>query len=151
MKVNLMKNKILLILIIFMVILAIITYIIYNYRINLQEIQKINNEYITYSKAQMLGTELVSIMNRTQDINTKNEIQKDDEGLYIDNGENSIKVYVKLIYKDDYSTIEIEKILNNGIENFINSYSTADFECTEITYHEKTGNVKSLTFTETED
>ena len=81
MKVNLMKNKILLILIIFMVILAIITYIIYNYRINLQEIQKINNEYITYSKAQMLGTELVSIMNRTQDIKTKNEIKKDDEEI----------------------------------------------------------------------
>ena len=114
-----MKNKILLILIIFMVILAIITYIIYNYRINLQEIQKINNEYITYSKAQMLGTELVSIMNRTQDINTKNEIQKDDEGLYIDNGQNSIKVYLKLKYEDDYSTLEIERILNSGTENFI--------------------------------
>ena len=146
-----MKNKILLILIIFIAILAIITYIIYNYRINLQERQKINNEYITYSKAQMLGTELVSIMNRTQDINTKNGIQKDDDGLYIDNGENSIKVYLKLKYEDDYSTLEIEKILNAGTENFIKNYSTTSFKCTEITYHEKTGNVKSLTFTETDD
>lgn len=146
-----MKNKILLILIIFMVILAIVTYVIYNYRINLKEVQKINNEYKTYSEAQMLGTELVSIMNRTQDINTKNKIQKNEEGLYIENEENSIKVYIKLKYEDDYSILEIERILNNGAENFIKNYSTASFKCTEITYHEKTGNVKSLTFTETDD
>ena len=146
-----MKNKILIILIIFMAVIAAITYVIYNYRIEMQEAQKISNEYKSYYQAKMLGTELVSIMNKTEDTNAKNKIEKDSEGLYIDNGKNSIKVYVKLIYKEDYTTIETEKILNNGIENFINSYSTADFECTEITYHEKTGNVKSLTFTETED
>lgn len=134
-----------------MVILASATYIIYNYRMKLQEAQKINNEYKSYYEAQILGTELVSIMNRTQDVNTKNEVEKDSEGLYIDNEDDSIKMYLKLKYKDDYSTIEIEKILDDGIENFIKSYSTASFKCTEITYHEKTGNVKALTFTETDD
>ena len=146
-----MKNKILIILIIFMVILASATYIIYNYRMKLQEAQKINNEYKSYYEAQILGTELVSIMNRTQDVNTKNEVEKDSEGLYIDNEDDSIKMYLKLKYKDDYSTIELEKIIDDGIENFIKSYSTASFKCTEITYHEKTGNVKALTFTETDD
>ena len=81
----------------------------------------------------------------------KNKIQKNEEGLYIENEENSIKVYIKLKYEDDYSILEIERILNNGAENFIKNYSTASFKCTEITYHEKTGNVKSLTFTETDD
>ena len=146
-----MKNKILLILIIFMVILAIVTYILYNYRINLQELQKINNEFKTYANTQMLGTELISIMNRVQDINTKNKIEKDSDGLYRDNGKNSIKLYLKLKYKEDYTTLEVEKILDNGIENFIKTYSTASFKCIEITYHEKTGNVKSLTYIETDD
>ena len=146
-----MKNKILLILIIFMAILAGISYVIYNYRINLQEVQKINNEFKSYSETQMLGTELVSIMNRVQDINSKNQIEKDNNGLYIENEENSIKLYIKLKYEDDYSVLEVEKILKNGIENFIKNYSTASFKCEEITYHEKTGNVKSLTFTETDD
>ena len=146
-----MKNKILLILIIFMAILAIVTYILYNYRINLQELQKINNEFKTYANTQMLGTELISIMNRVQDINTKNKNEKDSDGLYIDNGKNSIKLYLKLKYKEDYTTLEVEKILDNGIENFIKTYSTASFKCIEITYHEKTGNVKSLTYIETED
>lgn len=146
-----MKNKILLILIIFMAILAIVTYILYNYRINLQELQKINNEFKTYANTQMLGTELISIMNRVQDINTKNKIEKDSDGLYRDNGKNSIKLYLKLKYKEDYTTLEVEKILDNGIENFIKTYSTASFKCIEITYHEKTGNVKSLTYIETDD
>ena len=146
-----MKNKILLILIIFMAILAGITFIFYNYRINLQEVQKINNEFKSYAETQMLGTELVSIMNRVQDMNSKNEIEKNSDGLYIENEENSIKMYIKLKYEDDYSVLEVEKILNTGIENFIKNYSTASFKCEEITYHEKTGNVKSLTFTETDD
>ena len=146
-----MKNRILLILIIFMSIIAVISYIIYNYRINLQEVQRINNEFKSYAEAQMLGTELVSVINRVQDINSKNNIEKDSDGLYIENEENSIKMYIKLKYEDDYSVLEVERILNNGIENFIKNYSTASFKCEEITYHEKTGNVKSLTFTETDD
>ena len=134
-----------------MAILAGITYIVYNYRINLQETQKINQEFKSYSEAQMLGTELVSIMNRVQDLNSKNNIAKDNNNIYIENEENSIKLYIELKYKDNYSKIEVEKILNDGIENFIKSYSTASFKCTQITFHEKTGNVKTLTFTETDD
>ena len=40
-----MKNKILIILVVFMVILAIVTYGIYNYRKQIVESQKINNTY----------------------------------------------------------------------------------------------------------
>ena len=93
----------------------------------------------------------MSVINRVQDINSKNNIEKDSDGLYIENEENSIKMYIKLKYEDDYSVLEVERILNNGIENFIKNYSTASFKCEEITYHEKTGNVKSLTFIETDD
>ena len=100
-----MKNKILLVLTIFMVILAISCYIVYQYRLNIIENQKINNQYKSYYQAQVLGTELVSIINETEDINSKNEILKNDEGLYIDNQDNSIKMYIELIYKDEYKLI----------------------------------------------
>ena len=146
-----MKNKILLILIIFLIILSISIYFVYNYRKNALQAQKINNEYKAYYKMQMLGTELVSILNKTADINEKNEIQKDSQGLYIDNNINSIKIYIKLKYKEDYEIIEMEKILNNGVENFIKSYAAASFKCESISYHEKTKNVKDLTFIETDD
>ena len=146
-----MKNKILLIVIIFIVVLSLSIYLVYNYRTNYMEAQKINNEYKSYYNLQMLGTELVSIINRTEDLNEKNGIQKDENGLYIENDNNSIRIYINFIYKDEYTTLEAEKIANDGVENFIKTYSTASFKCTDIQYHNKTNNVKSLTFTETND
>ena len=146
-----MRQKFTLILIIFLIILSISVYFVYNYRKNALQAQKINNEYKAYYNMQMLGTELVSIINRTEDINEKYGVQKDENGLYIENDNNSIKIYINFIYKDDYTTLEAEKIANDGVENFIKTYSTASFKCTDISYHDKTNNVKSLTFTETND
>ena len=146
-----MKNKILLIFIVFIIVLAIAVYAVYNYRTSVYESQKINNQYKSYYNIQMLGTELLSIINKTEDTNEKFGIQKDTEGLYIENDTNSIKIYVNLKYKDDYRTLEMERIINNGIENFVKAYSTASFKCTDIRYHDKTNNVKALTFTETDD
>ena len=146
-----MKNKMLLIMLIFMIVLCISIYFIYNYRTNKVEAQKINNEFRSYYNTQMLGTELISIINKTEDINVKFGVAKDDNGLFIVNDKDSIKVYIKFKYKDEYKLLEIERIINNGIENFIKTYSTASFKCTEISYHEKTGNVKTLVFEETDD
>lgn len=144
-----MKNKILIILVVFMIILAIVTYGVYNYRKQLVEAQKINNLYKTYENIQILGSELISIINRTIDIDEKEGIEKDQGGLYIDNGKDSIKIYIEFLYGDDETrTVEMEKIANSGIDQFINVYSTASFKCTNISYHEKTNNVKSLTFTQ---
>lgn len=146
-----MKNKILLIVVIFIVILGISVYFVYNYRTKFVESQKINDIYKSYVDIQILGTELVSLINQTEDTNAKLHTEKNQEGLYIENEENSIKMYVKLKYQDDYTTYEIEKILNNGIDNFIKLYGTASFKCTEINYHKKTGNVKDITFTEVDE
>lgn len=146
-----MKNKILLILTIFTCVLLVVAYYVYSYRSSIAESQKMNREYEQYQDSQMLGSELISLINKTVDVNTDLGIEKDQDGLFIDNGENSIKIYVNFVYEDDYRTLEMEKIYNNGAENFMKVYSTASFKCTEFTKHEKTNNVKSLTFTETND
>lgn len=142
-----MKNKFFVILIIFLIIIAVSAYMVYNYRKAVIDSQKINESYKSYYQKQMLGTELISILNRTVDINEKNQIAKNEEGLYIENNNNSIKIYVSFKYKDDYETIAMEKILNSGIDNFREVYSAASFKCTDIKYHENK-NVKELTFTE---
>ena len=125
-----MKNKILLIVIIFIIILGISIYFVYNYRTSFIESQKINNIYKSYENIQILGTELASIINQTEDTNAKLSTEKNKEGRYIENDTDSIKMYIKLQYKDDYNTYEIERILNNGIDNFIKAYGTASFKCT---------------------
>ena len=143
-----MKNKVLLILFIFIIILVLTGYWIYNYRTNIVKSQEINNEYKKYYNTQVLGNELISIINKTIDLNNKNKISKNSDGSFIENETNSIKVYINLIYQDDYTTVEMERISSNGVENFIKVYNSASFECTEITYHKKTKNIKTVTFTE---
>ncbi len=143
-----MKKKIFIILIIFIIILAMVTYGVYSYRKQLVEAQEINNIYKSYENIQILGSQLISIINKTVDINEKAGLEKDENGMYIDNGKDSIELYIEFIYEDETKTVPMEKISNSGTESFVNIYSTASFKCTNISYHEKTNNVKSLTFTE---
>ena len=69
----------------------------------------------------------------------------------MDNGENSIKINVEFKYKNDTKTISMEEIASTGAESFVKVYSTANFKCTKIEYHEKTHNVKNVTFEEVSD
>lgn len=150
MKVMYMK-KILIILLILSIILVVGVYSVYRYRTNVYQIQKQNREYEQYYNINVLGTELISIINKTIDLNTKNNITKDDKGYFVDNGENSIKINVEFKYKNDTKTISMEEIASTGVESFVKVYSTANFKCTKIEYHEKTHNVKNVTFEEVSD
>ena len=136
-----MKNKIIIIVIIFLIILSVSAYMVYNYRKSVISSQKVNESYKAYYDTEILGTELISVINKTVDFNEQNGIQKDENGMYIENDNNSIKIYISFKYEDDYQTVEMEKISNNGTDNFRKVYSTASFKCTEISYHDKTKNV----------
>lgn len=144
-------KKILIILLILSIILVVGVYSVYRYRTNVYQIQKQNREYEQYYNINVLGTELISIINKTIDLNTKNNIAKDDKGYFVDNGENSIKINVEFKYKNDTKTISMEEIASTGAESFVKVYSTANFKCTKIEYHEKTHNVKNVTFEEVSD
>lgn len=130
-------------------ILTVITvYFIYSYKNEMAIAQKINREYKAYENVEILGSQLISIINRTIDINHKNEIPRDSNGYYVDNGEKTIRIYIKFVYKNETKTIQMEEIEKTGTEAFIKMYSTASFKCTNIEYHSKTNNVKHLTFEE---
>ncbi len=142
-----MKKFFIILLILFIVLIASI-YMVYSYRAEALEAQKLNKEYEEYYNIEILGTELISIINRTIDLNNKNDIVKDDKGYYIDNEENYKEIYIQFVYKNETKLIKMEDIEKSGIETFVRMYSTAGFKCTGIEYHNKTKNVKSLTFTE---
>ena len=146
-----MKNKILIILLIFFIVLIISVYAVYNYRASVIESQKINNEYQKYYNIQVLGNELITIINKTIDINEKYGTEKSEDGQYIENDTSSIKLYIEFRYKEDYKKVTMEDISKSGIENFMKVYGAASFKCTELTYHEKSKNIKSVTFTEIQD
>lgn len=146
-----MKKNLIILISALLIICAFVVYFVINYR-NMQIEAQINNkEYITYKDKTVVGTTLVSLINKTVDNNEKNNIQKDDKNVYIENDENSIKIYIYFLDLDkdgEYikTPYTMEQIYNNNTENFIKLYGTSNFHCTNMDFHEKTGNVKSLTF-----
>jgi len=143
-----MGKKFFIVVLILILLTIIAGHTIYQYRSQKIEDQKINKQYESYQNIEILGTELISLINKTMDLNERNEIPKDDSGNYVDNKEKSIRIYVKFMNNDKFVTIPMESIANKGSEAFINVYSTENFKCTEIEHYEKTKNVKSLTFEE---
>ena len=116
------------------------------------EINKINNEFLAYKKSIVKINKIVTLMNRAIDINNKNNIEKDENGIYEENNTNSIKVYLKV--KSSDSKMEMERLMLNdkaGVEKVEYAFSDLIFEMTNVEYHQKTGQVKSITFEEKEN
>ena len=144
-----MKKNLIILISILLIICAFVVYFVINYR-NMQMQAQINNkEYNTYKEKTIVGTTLVYIINKTVDNNEKNNIEKDNSNVYVENEDNSIKIYIYFL-DEDGKRIEtpytMEQIYNKGSDSFIKLYGTSNFTCTNIDYHSKTGNVKSLTF-----
>lgn len=139
-----MKKSIVIVLTIFLIILIVVSYFLWDGQRKIENANRINKEYNTYYDKTILGTDLASIINKTIDQNEKNKIEKNEKNVYQENETNSIKIYIKFLESDD--TYLMEAISNRGIDNFIKNYSSMNFKCTSIEYHEKTKYVKSLMF-----
>lgn len=148
MKVIYMKKSFFIVLFALIVITIVVTYMVFQFRKNEVEKQKINNEYSVYLNKTIPGTDLMSLVNKTIDLNEKNEVPRDSNKRYIEDSENLIQIYIDFIYKKETRTLQIEDIEKGGTEAFIKNYSTASFKCTNIEYEKNTGKIKSLKFSE---
>ena len=113
-----------------------------------RDAQKFNRSYEEYNKENLNGLDITTIINKAIDNNEKHEIQKNDEGLYIEDDMYSIKIYIKMIINE--KTYPMEKINALGMESFIKYFDSVDFKCTDIQYHKKNGRVSQMTFEATE-
>jgi hypothetical protein len=140
-----MKKQFWIILIILCIIVAIVALTIYN-GVRLKSLaEDYNKAYESYYEQEILGTTLISIINKTIDQNEKNAVPKEQNSIYyIDNEENSIQIQVKFLESDNI--IKMEDIEQQETENFIKYFATSTFKCTKIEYHPKTNKVKSLYF-----
>lgn len=133
------------IVIFFAIIIIIIAGISYSYIIiksNNNEIKQHNNTFEKYYQKEIYGSEIATIINKAIDSNTKNNIQKDDQGKYIENDTNSIKITIKMI--DNETTYDMETIYEHQISEFVEYYNRIKFKCTNIQYHKKTNMVKTI-------
>lgn len=141
-----MKKIIICILSIFLIIICIVVYGVYQKNENTAQIGVDNKTYESYENKEVLGTDIISIINKATDSNKKNDIKIGEDGNYIDNGKNSIRIEIKFL--ELYKVITMERINNVGIEKFWSNYGALSFKCTKIEYHEKTHRVKYMYFEE---
>ena len=141
-----MKKIIICILSIFLIIICIVVYGVYQKNENTAQIGVDNKTYESYENKEVLGTDIISIINKATDSNKKNDIKIGEDGNYIDNGKNSIRIEIKFLELD--KVITMERINNVGIEKFWSNYGALSFKCTKIDYHKKTHKVKYMYFEE---
>ena len=140
-----MKKQLLIIMIIFVLIVAAIG--LYFYNLNRLDLlaEDHNKTYEQVASQDILGTTLISVINKAIDENEKNGIQKQENTIYYeDNGKDSIQISIQ--FKELDNVVHMEDIAEQTTESFIQFFATATFRCTKIEYHEKTNFVKSLYF-----
>ena len=125
-----MKKIIICILSIFLIIICIVVYGVYQKNENTAQIGVDNKTYESYENKEVLGTDIISIINKATDSNKKNDIKIGEDGNYIDNGKNSIRIEIKFLELD--KVITMERINNVGIEKFWRNYGALSCKCTKI-------------------
>lgn len=140
-----MKKSIFVILTILFIIVIVISLYIHNAQ-KLESIAiKHNQQYEEYCNKEILGTDLISLINKAIDYNEKNNVEKQENTIYyINNNTNSIQITVKFIEND--KIIKMENIAEKQTESFIKFFATATFKCNDIQYHKQTKNVQSMYF-----
>lgn len=141
---DIMKKYVLIIVTIVIVIIAAVSYKIYDYNITQNQAANNNKTYNSFYEQEVLGTDVATLINKAIDSNEKNSVEKAEDGTYIDNGTNSINIDIK--FKDLEDAITMERINELDSVRFVQNFGGFNFKCTKIEYHDKTGNVKYMYF-----
>ena len=142
-------KKILIFSVIVLIIVAIVgvRYISYKNEYNIT--QSYNAEFEEYKDKEAYGLNVATMINKAVDKNTKNKIDKDENGNFIQNDDNSIEIEIYMT--DNETTYKMETIYNAGIEQFIQYYGNIKFKCSKIEYHKNTGKIKYILFEQQEN
>lgn len=137
-------KKVIIFLSIVIIIVAIVGYNYISYKSEYNEIQKENSYFEKYKDQDIYGLDVASMINKAIDKNTKNKIEKDDQGMFIQNDEDSIDIEIYMT--DNETTYKMETIYNAGTEQFAQYYGNIKFICSKIEYHKNTGKIKYMLF-----
>lgn len=118
------------------------------YQKNQRQVSNFNREFEEYNKEDVLGVDITTLINKAISNNEKYGVQKDENGLYIDDGKNSIQIYITMIINGQ--TYPMENINKLGMDSFTSYFGVIKFRCTNISYHEETSKIASMTFESTQ-
>lgn len=146
-----MKKIIVVFLIIFLIIITILSVSLIENSKNLNNIQNANKKYEEYLNKEVFGTDVITIINKATNQNLKNNIEKDEKGMFIENKTNSVKVEIEMINESKKTTYQMETIQNVGIDGFIKNFNLIKFKCKNIEYHNDTKRVSKVVFEQIEE
>lgn len=138
-----MKKIIIVIVSIIIIIFSMFYYWYYNTLKEQKIIENYNSQYEFYTKDDVLGVDLITIINKAIDNNERYLIPKDNKKLYIEDDENSLKVYIKLVSDGDF--FPMESFVETGLNKFVIAFGSAIFKCTSIKHHSN-GKISRLDF-----
>ena len=135
-------KKFVVFLIIVMIIVAIALFMYFDYKVKKDKIDEKNSEFEMYLGKEIYGSDVATLINKASYKNRKNNVEKDKKGKYIDNGNNSINIDIKML--DDDKIYNMEKFYNSGTMEFVEYYRDIKFKVMNIEYHQETGLVKYI-------
>ena len=143
-----MKKFYAILVLIFCIVVLVIVVNFNNYQKNQRQIDNFNREFEEYNKEDVPGVDITTLINKAISNNEKYGVQKDENGLYINDGKNSIQIYITMIINGQ--TYPMENINKLGMDSFTSYFGVIKFKCTNISYHEETSKIASMTFESTQ-
>lgn len=144
-----MKKSFIIIIIIFIVIMSILAITLKDIEQNKKIVERDNYKYEQFLDKKIYGTDVTSVINWAIDNNEKFQIPKDENGRYISDDKYCIKVELNMITVE--KTYQMEQLYNKGMTEFVKLFNVLVFECTSIEYHQNTGRVSKIIFTQLEE
>lgn len=136
-------KKIAIFLTIMVIIVVGVSYMYIEYQKKQAEIKNENKIFEEYINKEITGTQIATIINKAMDNNYKNNVEKDNTGKYINNGNNSINIDIKML--DNDKTYSMETFFSGGISTFTLYYRDIKFKCEKYEYHQS-GRIKYMLF-----
>ena len=119
----------------------------YSYKAEQEVLAAENQEFEQYANKEIYGIDLGSIINKAVDKNAKNNIQKDENNIFIQNDTTSIEIEVAMKETDTtYKTVRMEQIYNKGTELFIQLFIDIKFKSSKVEYHDSRGKIKYILY-----
>ena len=111
-----------------------ISYMYLNYKANYNEARKTNYQFESYYEKEFYGADVVTLINKAYDNNLTSGVERDKNGIFIENDTNSIKIDVKII--DNDTLYNMETLYIGGMDKFVQNYRGIKIKCTKIEYHQ---------------
>ena len=99
-------KKLALIFLIGIIVIVGIAYMYLNYKANYYEAKRENNQFESYLNQEFYGADVVTLINKAYDNNLTNQVEKDKEGKFVENDNNSIKIDIKMTDTDTVYDME---------------------------------------------